>query len=125
MTICSQAICCSTSTDLNTSNSPFLKTKIAFFGFVQIFQFFFSSQNSKLANPDYDSDWIVVPPQSWGQYFLPSGKFFTTKSRMTCICQQTARYFINYNANHSGASSICQAFNNESANIAVRFLVWM
>ena len=84
-----------------------------------------SSQISNLANPDYDSDWIVVPPQSWGQYFLPSGKFFTTKSRMTCICQQTARYFINYNANTSGASSICQAFNNESANIAVRFLVWM
>lgn len=83
------------------------------------------SQISKLANPDYDSDWIVVPPQSWGQYILPSGKFFSTKSRMTCICQQTARYFINYNANTAGASSICQAFNYESANIAVRFLVWM
>lgn len=84
-----------------------------------------TTQISKLANPDYDSDWIVVPPQSWGQYFLPSGNFFTTKSRMTCICQQTARYFINYNSNTSGASSICQAFNNESANIAVRFLVWI
>lgn len=84
-----------------------------------------TTQISKLANPDYDSDWIVVAPQSWGQYFLPSGKFFSTKSRMTCICQQTARYFINYNANTSGASSICQAFNNESANIAVRFLVWL
>lgn len=84
-----------------------------------------TSQISKIANPDYDSDWIVVPPQSWGQYNLPSGIFFTTKSRMTCICQQTARYFINYNANTAGANSICQAFNNESANIAVRFLVWI
>lgn len=84
-----------------------------------------TTQISKFANPDYDSDWIVVPPQSWGQYNLPSGKFFTTKSRMTCICQQTARYFINYNTNTSGTNSICQAFNNESANIAVRFLVWL
>lgn len=83
------------------------------------------SQISKLENPDYDSDWIVVPPQSWGQFALPSGKFFSAKSRMTCICQQTARYFINYNANTSGTSSICQAFNNESANIAVRFLIWL
>ena len=50
MTICSQAICRSTSTDLNTSDSPFLKTKIAFFWFLFRFFSFFSSQNSKLQN---------------------------------------------------------------------------